>query len=50
MFHIGIWMLVISGIPVILILIWMLSIARRRSARERIANRSKTGPDGGHTR
>lgn len=33
MFHIGIWMLPVAGIPLILILIWMYFLARRRSRR-----------------
>jgi hypothetical protein len=33
MFHLGIWMLPIAGIPLILILIWMYVLARRRSRR-----------------
>lgn len=33
MFHLGVWMLPIAGIPLILILIWMYFLARRRSRR-----------------
>ncbi|MGX8012828.1 hypothetical protein ACVDG8_029620 [Mesorhizobium sp. ORM8.1] len=33
MFHIGMWMLPVAGIPLILILIWMYFLARRRSRR-----------------
>lgn len=33
MFHLGMWMLPIAGIPLILILIWMYLLARRRSRR-----------------
>lgn len=33
MFHIGMWMLPIAGIPLILLLIWMYFLARRRSRR-----------------
>jgi preprotein translocase subunit YajC len=33
MFHIGMWMLLVAGIPLILILIWMYFLARRRSRR-----------------
>jgi hypothetical protein len=33
MFHLGMWMLPIAGIPLILIVIWMYFLARRRSRR-----------------
>lgn len=33
MFHLGVWMLPIAGVPLILILIWMYFLARRRSRR-----------------
>jgi len=33
MFHIGMWMLPVVGIPLILLLIWMYFLARRRSRR-----------------
>lgn len=33
MFHLGVWMLPMAGIPLILILIWMYFLARRRSRR-----------------
>lgn len=46
MFHIGIWMLPIAGIPLIFILIWMYFLARRRSqrlARKRDGSSQATG-------